>query len=243
MALPTPTGQLNQTDNTVYPVDSSTWATVPSTWADWDLWAYAPADPLVWVTDLLDVGQICDFNLRIITDAQGLVEYTVYTSNTGAFAGEENSTDIAQDQAGIEAFSGRYAIVAVKVYKTSGINILRSVEVTASTTTVNIQYNSLDTSTLSGTTSGRTLVLPRTVSKIYAMEVTAHETASAFNLDLYVSSTQTSRQLMPRIVSKATTGPVIALYGLDNQPRDGVVDIKISAFGEQYMTGNNLLNR
>jgi hypothetical protein len=75
------------------------------------------------------------------------------------------------------------------------------------------------------------------------MEVTPHELSTAFTLDLYVSSTQTSKQLVPRIISKDISGPVIALYGLDNQPRDGVVDIKMSAFGEQYMMGNNLLNR
>ena len=108
---------------------------------------------------------------------------------------------------------------------------------------VNILLSDIDTSTLSGTTAARTLVLPRTVSSIIDMIVTPKKLTSAYTLDLYVSSTQTSTQLVPQIVSKSATTPQIALFGLDNQARNGVVDVAIWALPEQYMDGNNLTTR
>jgi hypothetical protein len=47
---------------------------------------------------------------------------------------------------------------------------------------------------------------------------------------------------MPRVISKTST-PQFALVGLDNKPRDAVVDIVIEYLAEGYMNGNNLLVR
>lgn len=244
MALPTPTGYLDVDLNQVLPNNTGTWANLSgTTWAQWTAWTRTPVSTLTWLAEPIDLGEVKTVNLKITTVANGSVSYDVYASTTGAFAGEETVTNIVQDQTGIPAFTARYIIVAVNVARTQGINTLDSVEVRANDSRVNILLKDIDTSTLSGTTAARTLELPRSVSEIIDMIVTPKKLASAYTLDLYVSSTQTSTQLVPQIVSKTAASPQIALYGLDNQARDGVVDVAIWALPEQYMDGNNLTTR
>ena len=244
MALPSVTGYLDPDLNQVLPNNSGTWANLSgTTWADWSSWTRTPVTTLTWLADTIDLGEVKTVTLKITTVANGSVSYDVYASSTGAFAGEETVTNIVQDQSGIPAFTARYIVVAVNVARTQGVNTLDSVEIKANDSRVNILLNNIDTSTLSGSTAARTLVLPRTVSSIIDIIVTPQKLASAYTLDLYVSSTQTSTQLVPQIVSKTAATPQIALLGLDNQARNGVVDVAIWALPEQYMDGNNLTTR
>jgi hypothetical protein len=78
-------------------------------------------------------------------------------------------------------------------------------------------------------------------------------------VDLYVSNTATSVLLTPIVISKTAggtymasgyyvddyfvnaTGASFALYGIDNQPRDGIVDISLKGLPRQVMAGGNLL--
>lgn len=244
MALPTATGTLNLETGAIDPNNTGLWSDLSgTTWADWSSWVNEPANPLVWLTNMLDLQEELDFCLQISTVANGTVSYDVYVSSTGAFAGEETTTNIASGATGVASFTGRYVIIAVNVARTNGVNTLYGVDVRANNNSINIRLNNVDTSTLTGTSSERTLALPRTVSKIVNMEITPHELATAYTLDLYVSSTQTSKQVVPKIVSKSISTPKIALVGLDNQPRDATVDILITALPEQYMDGNDLKTR
>ena len=241
MALPANTGYLDESIGVVLPNNTGTWANSSATWANWRVWATAPADPMTYVSEVVDLGQTRSYTLKIVTDASGTVSYDVYTSDTGLFAGEETVTNIAANSSGIASFNSRYYAVAVNVSNTSGNPVLRGFEMTASEATVSFDYNSLNTSTLSGTSSARTLVLPRTVSQIVDMQIQPH--ASSYTMDVYVTDYPTATTLVPRIVSKSISTPQIALVGLDNVARDGVVDIQIRALPEQYMDGNNLLVR
>lgn len=244
MALPAINGQLDSELNQVFPSNTGTWSDLSgTTWADWNQWITKPSNPMTWIADILDLGAVKTVNLKITTDANGLVAYDVYTSSTGAFAGEEVLTTIAQGATGVASFTCRYIAVVVKVTQTQGLNTLNSVELRANDSRINILLKDINTSSLSGTITGRVLALPRAVSSIIDMTVTPHELASPYTLDLYVSSTQTSTQVVPKIVSKSAATPTIALVGLDNQPRDAVVDVAIWALPEQYMDGNNLTTR
>jgi hypothetical protein len=258
MALPSNTGTLDIDANLVLPNNTGLWSEL-STWDTFNSWIMTPANPLIYLSELVDLGEVRDFCLKIQTEAVGTVAYTVYTSTTGAFAGEEASVDIAQGATGVASFTARYYIVAVKVTQTSGLNVLNSFELTVTAQLINIDLNAVDTSTLAGTSSARTLALPRSVGKIFDLQVTPWET-TAYNVDFYVSNTATSTTLIPRIVNKSgnyiqdsyfdTIGyfeysytPVIALVGIDNVARDGVVDVFIRCLPEMYMSGNNLLVR
>ena len=241
MALPTVTGTLDEQQGIVVPLDTGTWATAPSTWDNWGAWAFAPADPLVWLTNVIDLGVSKSFTLNITTVANGAVSYDVYTSDTGVFGGEETVTSIAQGDSAIAAFSGRFVIVAVEVAVTSGINTLEDVQVSASDETFTIKLSEVDTSTLSGTASARQLSLATQPSKVVHVQITPEE-VDEFDIDTYVTEYETSTQLIPRIVSR--TSPVtIALMGRDGIDRDGVCDIQLSVLPEQYMDGANLRTR
>jgi hypothetical protein len=56
-----------------------------------------------------------------------------------------------------------------------------------------------------------------------------------------VSDTANSEILIPVVKSKSSSAPSFALYGIDNDPRDGVVDITITALPRQAMFGGNLV--
>ena len=258
MALLTATGTLDLEANVVLPNNTGLWSDL-STWDTFTSWIMTPANPLIYLSDIQDLGEVRDFCLKIVTDAVGLVSYTVYTSNTGDFAGEEAYVDIAQGATGVASFTARYYIVAISVTQIAGLNVLNGFETTVTTQTISLDLNAVDTSTLSGTTAARTLALPRNVGEIFDLQVTPWET-TAYNVDFYVSNTATSTTLIPRIVNKTgnyiqdsyfdTNGyfefaytPVIALVGIDNVARDGVVDVFIRCLPEMYMSGNNLLVR
>lgn len=241
MALPANTGTLDQELSQVLPNNTGTWADL-TTWADWTTWITEPVAVMTYVGPVTDLITVRGYCLKIITDAVGTVSYDVYTSNTGAFAGEETVTTIASGDLSVPSFNSRYFAVAVKVAQTAGLNVLNSFEITTTDQTVNMDLNSVDTSTLAGTSSARTLVLPRSVSQIIDLQVTP-QAVTAYNLDVYVTDYPSCTTVIPRVVSKSIATPQIALIGLDNIARDAVVDVHIRALPEQYMSGNNLLVR
>lgn len=229
-------GQLDPQTNTVIPNNTGTWADL-STWAAWTSWSAEPADPLVWFSDVVDLGESTTFNLSIDTQANGLVSYSVMTSDTGLFAGEETQTDIDQGDTGVGSFSGRFVLVVVSVTAESGLNNISSINIVANTRTIQVRVNDLDTSTLSGSSTSRTLSLDRTIGGVINWQITPKE-ITAYDLDVYVTNTPTSTHTIPKIISK--TALTFALVGVDNHARDGVCDMVIEALPEMYMNGNNL---
>lgn len=242
MPLAQITGILDSDLGIVVPIDTSSWDTFASlTWDDWNQWLFAPADPLVWIADVIDLQQSQDFVLNIVTTATGIVSYRVYVSTTGVFAGEETDTVIAPNATNIAAFTGRYVLVAISVASTTGLHTLENVEIRAFDATLDIKLNAVNTSTLPGTVNARQLVLPRTPSKVIHMQITPQQVQS-FNIDAYVTQLPTSTHLTPRIVSR-TVPVAIALQGRDGIDRDGVCDILLSVLPEQFMDGADLRTR
>jgi hypothetical protein len=45
---------------------------------------------------------------------------------------------------------------------------------------------------------------------------------------------------VPVVVSKAAGAPTFALYGLDNKPRDAIVDVLIEFLPQMFRVGNSL---
>lgn len=229
-------GTLDEVNNIVVPNNDSTWDDYTS-WDAWTSWIGSPADPLVWLTDVIDLGVEGTFNLEIETDADGTVSYSVFTSSEGTFSGEETQTDIASGDTSVSSFSGRYVIVAVYVTADSSINIIRGISLKANNRTIALKFNDVDTSTLAGTNTARVLSSDRAISGIVNMQITP-KAVDAYDVDMYVSNTPTSTTVIPKIVDKSAL--TFALVGIDNQPRDAVVDIVVEALPLQYMDGNNL---
>ena len=239
MTMPNSTGYLDPDSGYVLPPDSGTWTTA-ATWNSFTQWAMLPGT-LVWAVEPVDLGSVKTFNLKIQTEAVGLVSYNIYTSNTGAFAGEETITAIAQGATGVTAFTARFVWIEVTVTRTAGTNILYSVDFAISEKPNKFSLNDVNTATLGGSTSARTLTLPKTVSGVTNIQITP-KTVSNYQLDVYVTDYPTCNTVIPRVLSK-TSPYQIALIGLDNIARDAVVDLLVEYLPEGYMSGNNLLVR
>ena len=68
MALLTATGTLDLEANVVLPNNTGTWSDL-STWDSFTSWIMTPANPLIYLSDIQDLGEVRDFCLKIVTDA------------------------------------------------------------------------------------------------------------------------------------------------------------------------------
>jgi hypothetical protein len=182
------------------------------------------------------------------------MSYEIYTSVTGIFQGEETKTTVTNGDFDISAFYGRYVYVTARV---SG-NELRKLDITTSSVTQTQTLRDVDTSTLGGTVSARVIPLTRPVSRVMNI-VISPKTTTAYAVDLYVSHYATSEVLIPMVISKADAEPYFVtdyivsdyyagggtpsfvLYGLDNQARNGIVDINLEVLPRQVMTTGNIV--
>jgi hypothetical protein len=210
--------------------------------------------PIRWTSSLIDTGEVAYFNIAISSEFKGSLFYRIYVSQTGAFAGEETEYVIQDGDSNIAAFYGRYIYVTAEC---SGTELIK-MQITTDKQVVEYTYRDLDTATLGGTSSQRTLNLDNPISLITEMVITPRA-PSAYAVDLYVSNSATSTLLIPIVINKAAGGNYIAtdyiatdyfassfgasfaLYGIDNQPRDGIVDISIKGLPRQVMSGGNLV--
>jgi hypothetical protein len=240
MTVPVPNGLLNRDRTLVIPENQGTWSNLSGrSWNDVRAWTFSPAETLIWNTPGIDLGSEQYFNLNINTRATGTISYEVHTSNTGKFDGEETTTVIDEDEQNVPAFFGRFVMVSAYVQYTGTLNVLESIEFTASNRKFTITLSDIDTSTLPGTVSARELSLGREVSHIWNIDIKAQP--EEHELDVYVTDYPTATVLLPVIVDKDPAEPKIKLVGLDNVPRDGTIDVEVTVMGSQNMLNGNLL--
>jgi hypothetical protein len=240
MALPTISGTLDTVSGWIYPNNSGTWSGLSgTTWASWTSWNNQVANPMIWLTDVIEVQFTEPYNLRITSEAIGTVSYDVYTSSSGLFAGEESVVTIASGATSVASFSSKFIRVAIKV--SGGENILKYVEVKATNFAIDIFLSNVNTSTLTGTVGNRTLTMPRTVGGIISMTATA-QPASSYTPNVYVTDQSTSTGQWAIVTDKDKDAPKVGVYGIDGYARDGIVDVHIRALPLQKMVGNNLVS-
>jgi hypothetical protein len=224
-----------------------------SSWSNFGDYRGALAE-IIWTAPLIDVGELKYFTISTDAEFDGTMSYEIYTSTTGVFQGEETKTTVVEGNFDITAFYGRYVYVTARV---SGSE-LRNLNITTSSQTSTQTLRDVDTSTLGGTISARAIPLARPVSRVMNI-VISPKTTTAYAVDLYVSNTATSEVLIPMVVSKADAEPYFVtdyiatdyfvegstpsfvLYGLDNQARNGIVDINLEVLPRQIMTGGNIV--
>lgn len=242
MTIPVNSGYLDTSTGLIRPKSSDTWSAHSGyTWDNWTSWD-KPLTTIVWSQPIVDLRQVKNFTLNITTDSTGLISYDIFVSNTGLFQGEESQTTVSHIATSVASFTGRYILVVVtSTYNNIGLTLGNCLITPVTTGVVELRYNNLDSSTLSGSVNSRTLALTQNVSQIIDIVITPHEVTS-YALDLYVSSTATSTYVIPKIISKTISGPTFAMVGLDNKPRDAIVDIIVKALPVQYMNGNNLIS-
>lgn len=228
-------GNLDINSGTIKAQGRSRWSSL-TTWSSFNSYI-TEYDQIRWTAPMIDIGSTDYFNLNIVCEFTGTaVSYLIHVSDTGIFGGEETEYLIQEGNLNVSAFYGRYVYVTAVVAGTE----LSRLTVTTNTNKTTIKLVDVNTSTLGGTVSNRVITMPRSVSTIYDMNIECRA-ATTYNVNLYVSDTPTSQALIPVVKSKSATAPAIALYGIDNDPRDGIVDITITALPRMIMTGGNLI--
>lgn len=211
----------------------SYWDSLPDSWDSW--FSFQGVNQTIkWTAPEIDLGDSIYFTLNIETDADADVLLNVFVSETGAFAGEETASYIENGNYNVEAFYGRY----VRVTAITNSPVLRRLRITTGDTVEKIRYNNVDTTTLSGSAGARVLDAIN-YSRIVDMRIFA-QAPTAYDLNMYVSDFETSQVLIPIVKSKSTASPTFGLYGIDNEARDGVVDIEITALPRMVMFNSNL---
>lgn len=247
MALPSINGFLDETNGVIVAPNTGTWADIGAgtdfpTWDDWKNYSTTPSD-LTWLTEVLDLGEIAYFNLETTVEALGSVSYTVYTSTTGAFAGEEASTTINAGDTNITAFYGQYVTVLITVAAVGGVTpILQDVSLRASSERFSILKYDLDTTALTGSLSGGFTIDPgRSVSKILSMRITPQQPGPYFEAD-YVADdyVETNNPAYPAIASKTNTAPKVVFTTDGGAYTNSIFDVELQCLPEMYVneTGN-----
>lgn len=234
--IPYQQGIIDYSTGYIKPNGIGAWGNVSGkTWSIWNNFQIS-YQTIKWTAPLIDIGSVKYFNLNIEMDFDGSCYFIIHISNTGEFAGEESEYLIQDGDYDVNAFYGRY------VYVTAIVNgpVLRSMTITNSSEYSTFHLQDINTSTLGGTTSARTLTITQPISSIIDMQIQP-KTATTYNVNLYVSDTATSNALIPMVISKTMPTPSFVLRGIDNDPRDGVVDITITSLPRQAMTGGNLI--
>ena len=67
------------------------------------------------------------------------------------------------------------------------------------------------------------------------------QAVDTYTMDVYVTDYPSSEVVVPVVKSKGAN-PTFALYGLDNFPRDGVVDINITALPQAVMFNGQIVS-
>jgi hypothetical protein len=227
-------GLLDLTTNTIKADGVSSWGAFTA-WSDFRNYI-TTYKQIRWTSDLVDVGEIKAFTIKIEAEYDGSLFFIIHVSDTGVFGGEEDQFVIENGNYEIPAFSGRYVYVTAVVDGTE----LRKMDITTNSNKNSRVYADINTSTLSGSASARVFPTPVPVSKIVDVQIQAKE-PTAYAVDLYVSNTATSEVLIPMTISKSTSGVTFALYGIDNVARDGVVDIIMTTMPRQAMISGNLV--
>ena len=247
MALPTANGILDEINGVVTAPNSGTWADIGSgtdfeTWDDWKNWSTTPAT-VTWLTDILDLGSAQYFNLELSVEATGTVSYSVYTSPTGAFTGEETVTAISSTATNISAFYGRFVTVLVTAAPAGGSTPqITAVSTRASSERFSILKYDLDTTTLTGTTSGGfEIPVGRSVSKVLSMRITPQQPGPYFEPD-YVADdyVEATAPAYPAIASKSNTAPKVVFTTDGGAYTNSIFDIELQVLPEMYVneTGN-----
>jgi hypothetical protein len=234
--LPFEQGILDPVSGTIKAIGRGRWGSLSgSSWTRFTSYVNV-FEKIKWSSTRIDTGEIDYFNLAINSVANGTLSYRVYVSDTGDFQGEESEYFIQDGNNNVSAFYGRFVYVTAECTGTE----LSQMVITTDKEVVEYSFKNVNTSTLGGSVSERILTLTNPVSIITEMAIHPRA-ATAYAVNLYVSNTATSQVLIPVVKSKTGTTPSFVMYGIDNDPRDGIVDITIKALPRQVMAGGNLL--
>lgn len=236
---------------TIVAPDATTWFSA-ATWEQFTSWNLVPGQTLYWLTSVADLGSADWVTVTTEIDFDGTnVDYYIYASETGAFAGEESETVITRDTnggSGWSAFYGRYFIVGVKI--TGSQPVLRSLSFTASGSTSTVYVNDQDSELLAGDDNARLVYLGGT-ARLLNLQITAHKLLPYINADYWPDTMVAEPKApTPGIVDKNRSdffptrlAHLINFSGADDLEISATFDAQGVVLPEQYWNGFNLAVR
>lgn len=227
-------GILDENTDTIKAISRGRWVE-NTTWANFNNYG-SELVPIRWTSGLVDVGVPKYFTMAIETEFEGVLSFTIHVSDDGSFSGEETEYTIQEGDLDVDAFFGQYAYVTARLAGTE----LRRMTITTNSEHSTVKLSNVHTGQLGGTVSNRILTLPNPASQVIDMKIQP-QAPTAYPVNLYVSDTPNSEVLIPMVKSKSAAAPSFVLYGIDNDPRDGIVDITLTTLPRQAMISGNLL--
>lgn len=205
--------------------NSNTWNSYSgSSWSAWTQWNGNPGTLTLRIDDDLGSSTVRVASLDVFFE--GDIAYQLKTSDTGAFAGEEATINFVVGTT-YSIPSARYYrwTLTVVVGPNGEIPEIRSA-VANYTTLVTTEYlRRIDTSTLSGTISGRTVT--HSFGTIYSVDMTAYNDTSWIDR-AYVLPDSYSVSTISPVPGIVSTSPLtIVLRDHFGVPVNGYVDITI----------------
>ena len=225
---------------TIVAPNSGEWSDYTS-WEDWNSWLAEPEPTLRWLTPTVDLGRSTGFCINTDLVCSGTVTYYVYTSNTGAFAGEEIETVVEEGDTNITAFSGRFVIVGLEIdrVESEGIPTIFSFSWTSSSRSQTVYLNGVNSTDLSGKTQSRVLNIGRPTAGVLNIQLTPYIT-DPYVVDGYWADSYAILGGLPSAgIRNKSASPEIC-FTLEGEFIDAIFDAQVLAFPEQFMSGRNI---
>lgn len=233
MSLPVSTATIDQSTGFALPRNIGTWGNLVA-WDSWKSWNNQRANSMIVVGTVTDRGKSGYFNLRTTADVTGNIAYSVYTSNSGAFSGEETVSNITPNTSNIAAFYGRFYTVVANVTDPSGAIELRSLNVTSVDSRFDLELDDLVLGNLSGNIDHKILPLSRPVSAITNIQVTPHYETALYVDDDYLQTynvgTYTRLKSASGITANSTIMAVESIDNFQNSRHLIVMDNEVMAY-------------
>lgn len=230
------------------PYSVETWDSRDSagyTWDEWTDWNGTPDLPITFSTQIVDAGRIDKFMPLTTVATDGQIATTIYYGDTvdstgGAIDSESSvSYDIGDS---VEAIKARYFRFEFSVgYEDSaGINdrpTISSISTDLDSSKQLATFDSIDSSTLPGTTGVRSLSVSQPISPT-SLTISPHvPPANTYVAASYVSGdsageayTETGTETRPVIYIDKSTAPItLYIYNLDTYGKNTPVDCTFDA--------------
>lgn len=218
--------------------------TGPNDWDTWTEWNLTPRYPLTFTTPIIDAGRIDTFLPLCNYGGTGNVTITVQSGNTvdssgGAIDSPASVTiNNGDDVSAIKARFFQYTFSTTFEDSAGGNDrpVITSIDTTLFGEKESATFESIDSSTLSGSTGQRTLVVdkPITVTTVTTMIhnpdtspyfVDSGDSAGGIYVaDDYVTAGVATRPVM--YVDKTSTNPVLHIY--DTNSADGATRVDVT---------------
>lgn len=207
-----------------------TWAD-KTNWSTWTRWNSDPDEVEIQIDDDLGATDLWVPTLRVI--ARGALSVTLKTSNTGAFAGEEETYSVTSTPTSIA--SARYYRWTINASSASDPAMIQVAEPNYVQDFSTQELQNVSTASLSGTITARTV--SHRFGQVFNCQITTKEATPWVDRfyaapDDYTNPTNIAP--VPGIVSKNPL--TICLRDEFGVPVDGYVDLSITGAPQVYLT-------